>query len=70
MTEKIEYFYHHKNGGSLKVEDLHKFIKHSYEDNLRDNGDYKIDKSLSGKRVQVYHNQNNNHINNILKFYL
>jgi hypothetical protein len=61
MKERIEYFYEHKNGGSLKAKDLRKFIKNSYENKLQDHEDYKVDKQLSGKRVQVYRNDNNNH---------
>ena len=48
------------NGGSLSAKDTKDFLKSSYSKELKDINNYKIDKSLSGQRVQVYHNTTNN----------
>jgi len=48
------------NGGNLSVNDTKDFLNYSYSKSLKDINDYKVDKSLSGKRVQVYHNNQNN----------
>jgi len=42
-------------GEGLKAKDLKAFLNKSYDKNLNDHGHYKIDKKLSGQRVQVYH---------------
>jgi hypothetical protein len=43
-------------GGSLANEDLQALLAKSYSKNPEDYKDFKVDKSLSGQRVQVYHN--------------
>jgi len=48
-------------GEGLKAKDLKAFLHKSYDNKLQDHGHYKVDKSLSGQRVQVYHNPINNH---------
>jgi hypothetical protein len=48
------------NGGSLSAKDTKDFLNSSYSKELKDINGYKIDKSLSGQRVQVYHNPQNN----------
>jgi putative lipase involved disintegration of autophagic bodies len=40
----------------MKSNDLQKILAKSYEKNPSDYGDYKVDKSLSGQRAQVYTN--------------
>jgi hypothetical protein len=47
-------------GGELSVNNTKQFLKQSYSKKLNDINDYKIDKDLSGQRVQVYHNPQNN----------
>jgi hypothetical protein len=58
MNEFIHYAYF---GGKMSVKDIKHFLSKSYDKNLNDHGDYKIDKSLSGKRAQVYHDERKNH---------
>eukprot|EP01038_Epipyxis_sp_PR26KG_P017718 gene17718-24687_t len=58
MNNEIHYAYF---GGKLAVKDIKHFLKSSYDKNLNDHGDYKIDTSLSGSRAQVYHNPTKNH---------
>jgi len=48
------------NGGSLSAKDTNDFLKASYSKKLKDINGYTVDKSLSGLRVQVYHNSQNN----------
>jgi hypothetical protein len=43
-------------GGSLSSEDLEALLAKSYSKNPEDYKDFQVDKSLSGQRVQVYHN--------------
>ena len=43
-------------GGKLAVGDLKNLLNASYETTPQDVGDWKVDKSLSGQRVQVYQN--------------
>jgi hypothetical protein len=43
-------------GGSLANEDLQALLAKSYSKNPEDYKDFKVDKDLSGQRVQVYHN--------------
>lgn len=43
-------------GGSLSAKDLKNLLNKSYDKKTSDYGDFKVDKSLSGQRVQVYHN--------------
>jgi hypothetical protein len=59
---KSEIDKHNKliSGGELSIDYTKQFLKQSYDKNLTDIDDYKIDKSLSGQRVQVYHNPQNN----------
>lgn len=45
------------NGGSLQSKDLKKLLSSTYDKKNVDIGDFKVDKSLSGKRAKVYHNQ-------------
>jgi len=45
-----------KTGGALSAKDLKALLNKSYETKLKDYGDWKVDKSLSGQRVQVYNN--------------
>ncbi len=52
------------SGGKLKASTLKDMLKNSYKDKKTMNKnikDYELDNSLSGSRVQVYHNKNNNH---------
>jgi hypothetical protein len=49
------------HGGKLKVKDIKHFLQKSYDKNLENHNGYNVDKELSGKRVQVYHNPNENH---------
>eukprot|EP01038_Epipyxis_sp_PR26KG_P018513 gene18513-26143_t len=48
-------------GGKMKVKDIKNLLKKSYDKNLDNYEDYNVDKSLSGRRAQVYHNPNKNH---------
>jgi len=43
-------------GTGLPAKDIKIFLDKSYKNRPSDYGDYKVDKELSGKRVQVYHN--------------
>ena len=43
-------------GGSLSSQELQHFLKSSYSKTGADYKDFKIDKELSGQRVQVYYN--------------
>jgi len=45
----------------LHIKDLKTFLQKSYEKDLTNNGDYKIDKKLSGQRFKVWHNKDKNH---------
>ena len=47
-----------KTGCGLKVETIRALLKASYADKPADYQNWKLDKSLSGKRVQVYKDQN------------
>ncbi len=48
-------------GGSLNAKDTTALIKSSYDiKNKKDIGDFKVDKSLSGKRTKVYFNEKEN----------
>lgn len=47
-------------GGELSVNNTKDFLKQSYSKSPKDIDGYKIDKDLSGQRVQVYHNPQNN----------
>ena len=47
-------------GGKISIYNLKNMLSKSYDKNNNDNGDYKIDNSLSGQRVKVYHNNNTN----------
>ena len=52
------------SGGKIKLHSVTKFLKNSYKDNQENNIDgYKRDDELSGKRVQVYHNNNTGETN-------
>jgi hypothetical protein len=46
-------------GGKLSSQDLQALLKKSYEGNLADHNNFKVDKELSGQRVQVYFNPTN-----------
>lgn len=48
--------YHSVNGGSLQGDDLQNLLANSYNEELSDHNDFIVDKELSGRRVQVYHN--------------
>jgi len=49
-------------GGKVTVGNLKGIIKNGYQkDKIDDINDYKLDKELSGERVQVYHNPKTNH---------
>jgi hypothetical protein len=41
-------------GGKLSTKYIKEFLKQSYNKNLQNIGDYDVDRSLSGQRVQVY----------------
>jgi len=43
-----------------KPSEARSFLKQSYNKNLANVGTFEVDKSLSGKRVQVYHDKNSN----------
>jgi len=43
-------------GLGLPAEDINKLLEKSYEKKTADYGDYKVDNTLSGQRVQVYYN--------------
>ena len=43
-------------GGSLSSQDLKWFLKASYNRSHSDYKDFRVDKQLTGQRVQVYHN--------------
>ena len=45
-------------GGSLQSKDLKKILSSTYDKKNKDIGDFKVDKSLSGRRAKVYHNEN------------
>ena len=47
-------------GGALSAKDLKTLLNKSYDKKPKDHGDWKVDKSLSGQRVQVYHNPKTN----------
>ena len=47
-------------GGKLKTTDFRDLLNKSYEKDLKDSGDFKIDKSLSGQRAKVYRNDKTN----------
>jgi hypothetical protein len=47
-----------KVGGKLAVKDLKTLLNASYDKTPEDQGDWVVDKSLSGQRVQVYQNKN------------
>lgn len=49
-----------KKGGSLTAAETGALIKSSYDRKNKDIGDFKIDKSLSGKRTKVYFNEAEN----------
>lgn len=50
-------------GGSIKASTTQKIISNGYLINPNENIDnYKLDKDLSGQRVQVYHDENNNNV--------
>ena len=53
-----EHYHLYCNGGELKAKDIKDLLKKSYDKKLSDQGDFKIDKSLSGQRAKVYHNDN------------
>lgn len=51
-------------GSGLKASSLKKILQNSYTDNPKSNSNidgYEMDKTLSGKRAQVYHNKDKNH---------
>jgi phage gp46-like protein len=48
------------NGGKMSVGNIKGFMKNSYEKDPRNMADYEVDRELSGQRVQVYKNKNNN----------
>ena len=48
-------------GGKVKNKVLKSVLKNGYDDKLNDIDNYRVDKDLSGKRVQVYHNPDTNH---------
>lgn len=52
--------YNTVNGGSLSAKDTKDFLTSSYSKELNNINGYIVDKSLSGQRVQVYHNPQNN----------
>lgn len=52
----LDIAYNKLKGGSLENEDLEGLLAKSYEKDPSDYKDFQVDKSLSGQRVQVYHN--------------
>jgi hypothetical protein len=51
---------YNKVGGSLTAQETKDLLNSSYNKKNKDYGDYKIDKSLSGKRTKVYYNEKEN----------
>lgn len=49
-------------GGGLPASTLKDILSNSYNAVPSDVGDYRVDRSLSGQRAQVYHNPKNNHV--------
>jgi hypothetical protein len=65
LQKKINEIKYKTFGGAIDSDTLQKMISNGYQDdpkkvNSIDN--YKIDKSLSGQRVQVYHNKDTDHL--------
>jgi hypothetical protein len=48
------------SGSGLDAPDFKRILEKSYEKKIGDHNNFKVDKDLSGKRVQVYHNPVNN----------
>lgn len=48
-------------GGAINTHDLHAIIKQSYQPTIANVNGYEVDKSLSGRRAQVYHNRATGH---------
>eukprot|EP01038_Epipyxis_sp_PR26KG_P016662 gene16662-22782_t len=49
-------------GGKLSVKDTKKFLQKSYEKDLSDHDDYKVDHELSGSRFQAYYHPEKQHL--------
>ena len=47
-------------GAGLEAPDFKRLLEKSYEPTIDDHNDFQVDRSLSGKRVQVYHNPTTN----------
>ena len=47
-------------GEALPVGELKQFLNQSYQPTLKNLGNYNVDRTLSGQRVQVYHNPDTN----------
>jgi hypothetical protein len=50
------------SGKGLKTKDFKALLTKSYDSKISNHDDFIVDKSLSGKRVQVYHNPKNNQV--------
>jgi hypothetical protein len=49
-------------GKGLKTKDFKALLNKSYDSKISNHDDFIVDKDLSGKRVQVYHNPKNNQV--------
>jgi hypothetical protein len=49
-------------GKGLKTKDFKALLNKSYDSKISNHDDFIVDKELSGKRVQVYHNPKNNQV--------
>ena len=58
MVNKVTKMKNEIDGGKLPISDIQGLLKQSYSSVPTDYKDYTLDKTLSGKRVQVY-KQNN-----------
>jgi len=58
QPDTIDYF---SIGGKIKVNTFKKVLQNGYKNDTSNIDGYEIDKSLSGKRSQVYHNKEKNH---------
>lgn len=56
--QRIAY---HFRGGAIDAQTLHAILKKSYEPTLSDHEGYVVQRDISGKRAQVYHNYDTGH---------
>lgn len=58
MSQRINYAWHSTMGGGLEKRDFHDILNASYDERPHDVGSWRVDPELSGKRAQVYTNDN------------